>query len=122
MTVITRPIARAMSAQLERVNHNPERLAERIAELEAENARLRAALDLRRQVADSFGTPYRASAGDEVSLRQLYAARFRGQCAYSTLVRYCQSGYWRAYQDAGRRWHVYPDQSLHLKPKGRKIR
>lgn len=118
MVAMNPRIGRAMSEQLERVNHTPERLQERIRELEKQNDLLRARLRL-----------YEQRDGSTVDAPQMFNGRpvitpndaaSRTWTSRSTVNRYLTSGYWQGVQVSGsNRWWVYADQPL-TKKQGRK--
>lgn len=70
-------VARAMSAQLVRVNESPDRLKERIAELEGEVAKLQTLLQVRdrRQQGGGNSAPVADAAGRELIPPSIYARR-----------------------------------------------
>lgn len=119
--MFTKEMGRAMSLMVERHNTDPEHLQRRIAELEAENDRLRKLLrESKNQISES---PY---TGD----KQLYDGRpvitpseasRMTRVSKSTVCRYIQSGHWDGVQLPGtNRWLVFTDRGLPIKTRGKR--
>lgn len=131
MVTITRPVARAMSAQLNRVNNDPDTLRERIGELEDQIALLREMNKQKdRRIFDLEDQLTAAESGarlDVSSAPQTYQGRpvltptqaaARAWISRSSVNRYLTSGYWAGVQLPGsNRWLVYADQPLSKKKK-----
>ncbi len=125
--MITKQIANAMLAQVERVNDSPERLREIIAEQDDQIEKLKAALaaahDILDQVApDAIRRPKAAGASRTRDILEatthngkpvlsVAEAADRARVNYFTAVRYLQSGWWRG-ELVRNRWMVYADQPL----------
>lgn len=126
---ISRDIGRAMSTQLERVNHTPERLLERIAQLEDQLDLLRGMLRVKESENTDLRAVLESRGSDRPAAPQLFNGRpvitpneaaARTWTSRSTVNRYLTSGYWQGIQVPGsNRWWVYADQPL-VKKHGRK--
>lgn len=119
--VMSKQIGKAMVASVTRANNDPDYLHRRVAELEAENERLRQII--RESKVQRIDVPY---SGD----KQLYDGRpvitpsqAAQQCrvSKSTVSRYLESGHWEGTQVAGtNRWWVFTDKGLPVKTRGKK--
>ena len=125
--MMTRQVGRALAAQLDRVNQNPDRLRERIAELEQANemlvakvARLTAALEAHQTIIDDLveGKPAQPPPGDTYNGRPVLSiseAAERVGLSYWTAFGYVQTQYWEAHQKANKEWVVFADRPLNRK-------
>lgn len=139
MTTATMPIlARGLAAQLDRVNHSPARLLERIADLERENAHLRQLLkdahaELISRDDDSLplvrvpeGNPCGRRDGDGVMMHNNRPAATAAQIArlhgvnISNVYRRLQKNKLQGAVVNGH-WIVYTDQAISFKSYRRRV-
>lgn len=117
--IINPAVAHSMSVQLERVNNDPKLLKRRIAELEAENARLiasNAALRARLEMVEGDELP--AKAEPPATITPADAAR-KFSKSVSTINRALHDGRLGGYQESNGRWRVYADALFVPKGKGK---
>lgn len=109
-----------MATAVERHNNNPDYLRQRIADLEAENERLRSLL--REQKVQRIEQPKAENQmynGRPVITPTEAARQYR--ISKSTVSRYLESGHWEGIQLPGtNRWLVFTDKGLPIKTRGKK--
>lgn len=126
--MITKEVGRAMAAQLDRVNNSPDRLRERIEELEqaneslvAEVLSLRAALEAAQLMIDDLADGKPAAQpppGDTYQGRPVLSikeAAKRAGVSYWIAFGYVQTGWWKAEQKPNKEWVVFSDKPLNRK-------
>ena len=129
MNTAAQQIARAMAAQVDRVNSDPARLRAALDQANEENARLRARLDRLRRECDALQSRIAAledggAVMPDQPIGQFYDGRpyltaqqaaDRTRLSLATVNRYCHCGHWQAVQPDGYHWIVFADQPLAAK-------
>lgn len=115
MAYFTEDMGRALATQVRRVNNDPERLRERIAELEAQVERQRAIIASYRREREPEAPPVGSMYNGRPIITALEAAQWKG-VSKATVCRYLQTGHWQGVRvDNTGRWAVFTDQPLPVK-------
>lgn len=119
--LISPVVARAMSAAVDRANEKtPEQLAQIVRWQQEQIEALETTVaQLREQLRHDANAPLTANGRPVMTLSD--AAR-RAGIPYYTAFRYVQDEWWEADQDDSRRWLVYADKPLTVKPRAKRSR
>lgn len=128
---LNRQIASARVEQIERVNETPEQLLRRVNDLEERVSQLRQAIrqrdqrifELEMQIDSDSEVSQVDRASDDPGQRPTitaHEAALKTRVGYHTVCRYLRSGWWQGEKDDYGHWHVYADQALTPKARGRR--